>query len=86
MSGAAPVSNSQAASASAAQPTTPQFVKAGRSVKETSALPLPPRLNAHSWPRAAASNTPRPMSLSSNSTRHKTPLEIGGGPQRLRND
>jgi hypothetical protein len=45
------VSNFHLANAPAPQPTTRQFVNAGRSVRETSALPLPPRLNAQSSPR-----------------------------------
>ena len=82
-SSATPVSSSQADRASAPHPTTRQFVYAGFPVRLTSALPFPPRLNAHSSPRATASSTLRPMSLSSSSIRQRTPLGIGGGPSTI---
>jgi hypothetical protein len=62
---------------------TRQFLNAGLPVRLISALPLPPRLNAHNWLRATASNTPRPTSFASNSARHSTPLGIGGGPSTI---
>jgi hypothetical protein len=77
------VSNSQADRASVPDPTTRQFVYAGFPVKLISARPLPPRLNAHSSPQATASNTLRPMSLSSQKARHTTPLGIGAWPATI---